>query len=183
MELVPTLKLNGWLPLAAFYLVFGVLMLVSPREVVARLFSVSGWTRRQQLLSAAGKPFSLASLGLLIFTPLKVGEPLLLIGGALFAAGFLGMMAALLSFRRTPAGQPVTGGLYRVSRNPQWVTLFTMFLGTCIATGSWAAFALLLVGAGFYHFRILGEETACLKQYGEPYRQYLARVPRYFLFL
>jgi protein-S-isoprenylcysteine O-methyltransferase Ste14 len=31
------------------------------------------------------------------------------------------------------------------------------------------------------HFGILAEEEVCLKLYGEAYRAYLKRVPRYFL--
>ncbi|MBU1748286.1 MAG: phosphatidylethanolamine N-methyltransferase family protein, partial [Chloroflexi bacterium] len=156
MELMPTLQLgwlNGWLMLGSFYLVFAVLMLVFPRDVVAKLFSVSGWSREQKVLSAIGKPFSLACLALIIFTPLKIGQGVFVVGLVTFALGFVGMIVALFNFRNTPAGQPVTSGLYRVSRNPQWVTLFTMFLGNCIAIGSWTAVVLLLIAAVFYHFR------------------------------
>jgi protein-S-isoprenylcysteine O-methyltransferase Ste14 len=33
------------------------------------------------------------------------------------------------------------------------------------------------------HLGILAEEEVCLRRYGEPYRAYMERVPRYFLFL
>ncbi len=185
MEWLPALKLgwlNGWLLLGAFYLVFGLFLLLSPRGVVARLYSVSGWSRQQQILSLAGKPFSLTCLGLVIFSPLKIGQPVFAIGCVLFVLGFAGMMVALFNYRQTPLDQPVTAGLYRLSRNPQWAALVTMFSGSCIAVGSGAAVVLLAAATVFYHFRILGEERACLAQYGESYRAYLARVPRYFLF-
>jgi protein-S-isoprenylcysteine O-methyltransferase Ste14 len=185
MELWPALELgwlNGWLMLGSFYLVFGILMLMSPSAVVKRLFAVSGWSREQRILSAVGKPFSLACIVLIVLTPLQVGQAVFVVGMIVFAVGFVGMMSALIVFGRTPLDQPVTGGLYRISRNPQWVSLALMLLGTCIAVGSWTAVLLLLVATVFYHFRILGEERACLKRYGEPYRQFLERVPRYFLF-
>lgn len=185
MQLMPVVKLgwlNGWIMLGSFYLIFGVLMLIFPKDVVVKLFDVSGWNMKQRILSALGKPFALACLGLIILTPLKVGEGAFVIGSALFVLGFIGMVVALFNFRNTPLDQPATKGLYRISRNPQWVTLATMFLGGCIAIGSWVAVVLLLVAAGFYHFRILGEEKACLKRYGESYRDYMNRVPRYFLF-
>jgi protein-S-isoprenylcysteine O-methyltransferase Ste14 len=56
-----------------------------------------------------------------------------------------------------------------------------MFLGACISIGSWLAIFLLLIAVVFYHFRILGEERACLNRYGEMYQDYMRRVPRYFL--
>jgi protein-S-isoprenylcysteine O-methyltransferase Ste14 len=41
---------------------------------------------------------------------------------------------------------------------------------------------LLLVVYGLVFFRILAEERSCLLLYGDAYRDYLARVPRYLLF-
>jgi len=185
MEWTPALKLgwlNGWLMLASFYLVFGVLMLVFPKDVVAKLFAISGWTRRQRVLWAAGKPFTFSCLGLIVFTPLKIGRDVFVIGSVLFGVGFVGMIVSLFNFRNTPVDRPVRRGLYRVSRNPQWVSLASMFVGTCVAIGSWTALLLFSVAAVFYHFRIRGEERACLESYGESYREYVERVPRYFLF-
>lgn len=185
MELMPALKLgwlNGWIMLGSFYLVFGMLMLLFPRDIVARLYDISGLSVRQRALSTIGQPFVLACQGLIIFSPLKIGQDVFVIGCALFMFGLVGMLAALFTYRNTPGDQLVTGGLYRVSRNPQWMALSVMYLGCCVAIGSWVAVILYLVSAAFIHFRILGEETACLKQYGESYREYMGRVPRYFLF-
>jgi protein-S-isoprenylcysteine O-methyltransferase Ste14 len=182
MQWLPELKLgwlNGWLLLAAFYLVFGALMLSFPKDVVLRLYSVAGWSRQQRILSSMGKVFSLSCLGILILSPLKIGHGLFAAGVTLFALGFGGMMLALWNYRSAPAGRPATQGLYRLSRNPQWISLATMLLGTCVAVGSWAAITLLLIAAAFYHFRILGEERTCLNRYGEPYQSYMRRVPRY----
>jgi protein-S-isoprenylcysteine O-methyltransferase Ste14 len=186
MELLPSMKvgwLNGWLMLGTFYLFFAVLMLTFPRYVVANLFSVSGWSREQRILSTIGKPFSLAVVALIILTPLKLGSAVFFVGLTLYALGFLGMTIALFNFRSTPEDQPVNTGFYRISRNPQWLSLALMILGSCIAIGSWTAVSLLLVAVIFYHFRILGEERACLARYGEPYADYLQRVPRYLPFI
>ncbi|MCL4528483.1 MAG: DUF1295 domain-containing protein [Chloroflexi bacterium] len=185
MEWSPELKLgwlNGWLMLGGFYLIFGAFLLFIPKDIVAKLFSVSGWSRQQVIFSTLGKPFSLACLGILVSSPLKIGQTVFIAGGFVFLIGFTGMMIALLNFRNTPSDQPVTQGLYRISRNPQWISLATMFLGGCVAVGSWLAICLLLIAVIFYHFRILGEEQACLNRYGEPYQNYLKRVPRYFIF-
>jgi protein-S-isoprenylcysteine O-methyltransferase Ste14 len=184
VEWLPELKLgwlNGWLLLGAFYLLFDILMLLTPKDIVTKLFSVSGWSRQQVILSAIGKPFSLTCLGIIVFSPLKIEQNVFTAGFIIFLIGFIGMMIALFNFRNTPSTQPVTQGFYRISRNPQWISLATMFMGSCIAIGSWLAIVLLLIAMIFYHFRILGEERACLNRYGETYRNYLKRVPRYFL--
>ncbi len=54
-------------------------------------------------------------------------------------------------------------------------------LEICIAIGSWFALFVLIIPKFFGHFRTLAEEEACLEQYGDLYRAYMKRVPRYFL--
>ena len=78
MELIPEFSpgwLNGWIPLVIFYLPFGLLMLIWPKEIVKKLYAVSGWSRWERMLSLAGKPFALATIVLLILTPLKLWQP------------------------------------------------------------------------------------------------------------
>jgi len=185
MELLPTLKigwLNGWLLLALLGLTQWISFLVFPKEVVARLFDRSGWSRKQAILTVIGKLFGLACVILIILTPLKVGTAPLTIGIVLLALGLVGMVKALLDFKNTPLDQPVTRGLYRISRHPQIFMASVVLLGICIAIGSWLALFMLLLGRLFGHFSILAEEEVCLRQYGDAYRAYMARVPRYFLF-
>ena len=185
MELIPALKigwLNGWIPLGLLFLTDGILFTAFPKDVVARLFDRSGWNRRQKVLTVIGKLFSLACLVLIILTPLKIGPPVFIIGTILIALGLVGLIIALFDFKNTPLGQPVTRGLYRISRHPQIVMVFVLFLGICIAIGSRLALFVLIVSKVFLHFGILAEEEACLEQYGDSYYAYVERVPRYFLF-
>ena len=89
--------------------------------------------------------------------------------------------AALVDFRNTPLDQPVTRGLYRISRHPQIVMSSVVLLGSCIAIGSWLALLALLAARVFSHLGILAEEEVCLRKYGDEYRAYMERVPRYFV--
>lgn len=57
MQLFPVLKVglfNGWLLAAIFYLVFGILLLVFPKPVVARLYDRSGQPDRSALRRVFG---------------------------------------------------------------------------------------------------------------------------------
>jgi protein-S-isoprenylcysteine O-methyltransferase Ste14 len=186
MGLWPTLQLgwrNGWILLAVFYGVFGLLLWIFPRDVVARLYDRSGWSPQERRLVAMRLPFALATFALIIFTPLKLGSGVFALGIALFSVGLLGFVVALVNFRDTPPDQPAEQGLYRLSRNPQVVSLIVASLGMCLAIGSWAALLIQMLTMAFGHARILAEERTCLRQYGEPYRAYMRRVPRYFLLL
>jgi protein-S-isoprenylcysteine O-methyltransferase Ste14 len=185
MQLFPTLELgwlNGWVLLGFEFLVQGTLLLVFPKNVVARLFDRSGWSVKQRVYLIIGKVFSFLTLFLIIFTPLKIDSTVFILGMILYVVGVVGLVVAMVDFKDTPLDQPVTKGLYKISRHPQIVALFIYLFGVCLAIGSWMAIFALVMSKIFQHFSILAEEEVCLNRYGESYRAYLARVPRYFLF-
>lgn len=138
MELLPTLRFglfSGWLLAAIFYLVFGILLLIFPKPVVARLYDRSGQQDRKPLRRILGLLLFLAWLLLAILTPLKPGSPIVAVGIAIYVLGLTGFVVALLNYRSTPTDEPVTAGLYSVSRHPQQFTLSLAFLGISIAMG------------------------------------------------
>lgn len=185
MEFSPELKLgllNGWLPLVFFYVVFGILLMSFPRSVVARLYDRSGWTRTQRILSVAGKLFILSWLLLAIFTPLIIDNAVFFLGAFFYVLGLIGFALALLNYKDTPLDQPVTRGFYRISRNPQQISILVAFFGISLAVGSWLAALLIAIGAAVAHVRVLAEEKSCLEQYGASYKSYMECVPRYFVF-
>jgi protein-S-isoprenylcysteine O-methyltransferase Ste14 len=185
MEWIPDLKigwLNGWLAILLLGLTDGILFLTYPKKVVARLFDRSGWSSQQKAFTIAGKVFALVCLVLITLTPLKIGHQVFVIGALMVAFGLIGLVIALYDFKDTPLNEPVTRGLYRVSRHPQIVMSSLVLLGACIAIGSWLALAFWAVARLLEHLGIVAEEEICLKQYGDVYRTYLKRVPRYFLF-
>ena len=171
--------LNGWILLVIYGIVFGATVRSFPREVVARLYDRSNWTRAQRGFTRLGKVLSSIVFILVAFSPLRIGSPAFIVGTVLYSLGLVGLVIALLDFKAAEPGQPATRGFYRVSRNPQWVMLVTMFVGASLAVGSWAALALFVLAAVCYHFRILAEERSCLEIYGSAYEAYLERVPRY----
>jgi protein-S-isoprenylcysteine O-methyltransferase Ste14 len=185
MELFPELKiglLNGWLPLVLFYAIFGLMLLSFPKSVVTRLYDRSGWTEPQKTLSAFGKLFMFSWIFIMIFTSIKFSRGGFVLGCLLYALGLIGIVVALLNYRDTPLDQPVTKGLYKVSRNPQQITILILFFGVSFAVGSWLAVILLSIGAVMAHMRVLAEEKSCLEQYGDSYQNYMEQVPRYFVF-
>ncbi|MGC9522950.1 MAG: methyltransferase family protein [Anaerolineae bacterium] len=173
--------LNGWLFIAALALTDGVLFLIFPKHVVTRLWDRSGWSPKQTAFTVFGKLFALAGVSMLVFTPLKLGSPVFIIGTVIALLGLGGLAKALIDFRNTPPGQPVTRGIYRISRHPQIVMSSVVILGASVAIGSWVAVLALVVARVLSHFGILAEEEICLEMYGEDYRAYMERVPRYFV--
>ncbi len=186
MELIPTLEigwLNGWILLCLMYLIYGILLILFPKDVVARLYDYdkSGWSKTQKAFEVIHKLVKLVCLVLIIFTPLKIRANIFIPGIILFAFGLTGFIAALFNFKNAPLDQSVTRGLYRISRHPQALMLFIMSIGICMTVGSWLVLFILVIAGFFGHFRILAEDKACLERYGDSYRAYMKHVPRYFL--
>jgi protein-S-isoprenylcysteine O-methyltransferase Ste14 len=185
MTLFPPLSLgwiNGWIPVLVFYGIFFILLKVFPEETVDRLYEDSGWALDQARPAKIGLPFALAAIILILFTPLKISQTIFWIGLVLTLIGESGFLYSLYTFNRTPKGEPVTEGLYKVSRNPQWVTFAVGMVGFSFMVGSWIVLALLLIRIVMNHFRILGEEIALEVQYGGAYLEYKKSVPRYLVF-
>jgi len=188
MDLLPKLQvsiLNGWIPLIIYFIGLALSVSLYSKEARIWLFNNPKDGNKGVLIFIRlfGQLAMMAYILMMIFTPMRIGNPIFLVGAAVFSIGFVFEMSALYYFRRTPVGQPVVKGPYRVSRNPQWLGLFLVLLGSAIAAGVWLYIGIVVIVGIIYHIQILDEETACIKKYGENYREYMNRIPRYFLFL
>lgn len=108
----------------------------------------------------------------------------------LAAIGITFDLSGLVNFRRAKttinplkphnASSLVQTGIYRVTRNPMYVGLVFVLSAWCIYLDS----PLALVGVGgfilYVHaFQILPEERTLTRLFGEEYREYQSRVPRW----
>ena len=186
MEFLPDFRLgwlNGWLLLALLVLTDGVLFLAFRKNTVTRLFDRSGWTRMQIVITVIGKLLALVTVLMIVFTPLKLGSYVFIIGTIFVGLGLIGLVKALLDFNNSPSDQPVTQGIYRVTRHPQILASSFVILGCTIAVGLWLALCLFVVARVFLHANLVAEEEVCLREYGEAYGDYMKQVPRYLFFL
>ena len=116
-----------------------------------------------------------------VFLPLQLGTTWFYAGLPITLAGLVGSIAVLESWATTPAGQPVTRGIYRYSRHPMYVTEVLIFLGVSIISASWVFLLFTIIsGVGFtrpYFVKI--EEAQCIGHYGAAYLEYMSRTPRW----
>jgi protein-S-isoprenylcysteine O-methyltransferase Ste14 len=177
--------LNGWLPLALYFVGLILAAATFPAEARARLFADPKLTMPAALrvLRLAGQALMVITIGLMVWTPLALNSLAFALGAVIYGVGYVSVMVALDHFKRTPLDQVVASGPYRLSRNPQWVGLFLVLAGAALMTGVWLYLGMVLVVAVIYHQQILAEERVCLAQYGDGFRAYMAAVPRYLWFL
>jgi len=114
-----------------------------------------------------------------VFLPLKLGTIWFYVGLPITVVGFVGSVLILVDWAITPAGEPVTRGLYRYSRHPMYVTEVLLLLGVSIISASWVFLVFpLIIGGGAVHF-IKMEEAQTLGHYGKVYSEYMKRTPRW----
>ena len=114
-----------------------------------------------------------------IFLPLKLGTIWFYIGLPVTLVGLVALWYVMVNWANTPAGEPVTRGLYRYSRHPMYVTEVLFLLGVSIISASWVFLLFpIIVGVGAAHF-IKIEEACTLGHYGAAYREYMNRTPRW----
>jgi protein-S-isoprenylcysteine O-methyltransferase Ste14 len=79
----------------------------------------------------------------------------------------------------TPPERLVTGGPFAFCRNPMYLGHIIFLAGLALALQSWLAAALAAATAVWFRFRVRRDERRLEERFGEPYRDYLARVKRW----
>ncbi len=114
-----------------------------------------------------------------IFVPLKLGTPWFYVGLPVYLIGLVSYAMVWVGFATTPSDRLITKGIYRYSRNPMQLSQVVMFLGVGIATASWVFLLLVVAYMIAPLLWVAAEERHCLKYYGEAYREYMNRTPRW----
>ena len=114
-----------------------------------------------------------------IFLPLKLGTAWLYAGLGIYAASLILSLATIFSIASGPAERPVTGGVYKFSRHPIYSSGFLMFISVGVACASWVVLFLAAVWIVFWQRVVPAEEKFLVEKYGDDYRNYLNRTPRW----
>ena len=72
-------------------------------------------------------------------------------------------------------------GLYALSRNPMYIARYLLLLGVLLFTGNlWLALGFTVIYYFYMVNRVGREERKLAEVFGDEYREYCARVPRFF---
>ena len=115
-----------------------------------------------------------------IFLPLQLGTSWFYIGLPISMVGVITFTMVIVTFATTPIdSEPLTRGLYRYSRHPMYVTQALMFIGVSIACASWVFLLFTIVYTILSIIGVSSEEQGCLEKYGDAYREYMNKTPRW----
>ena len=179
MPFIPEFELGLW---NAWVLVIPMLILsVAGYRILGRRGSggFSGYTKREKTLESIGMVIVFAFYAYSVFLPLKVGTFWFFAGLLIYLLGMLFVILALLSFHAAPVDRPVTKGVYRISRHPMYVGETLIYISISVACLSWIFLLPVIVTVIYESYIVTAEERICLNQYGDAYREYMDRTPRW----
>jgi protein-S-isoprenylcysteine O-methyltransferase Ste14 len=117
-----------------------------------------------------------------IFLPLKLGTWWFYAGLPICLLAIAMSLVFSVSFSTAPLGEPLTKGVYAISRHPGYFAFFLGCVGIGIACASWLFLLCALVWIVSWHFGVAEEERILLERYGDAYREYMNRTPRWIGF-
>ena len=171
---------NGWLFMIVFPLQW-LAVVVLPGRFVARTGHPADLRqgRGARIMSWLTQFFWIGATLYSIVLPLRLGTPWFTGGLLIFAGGLMMLVFATLSVARAEAGEPFTGGIYRFSRHPMYLSMILVYTAVSVAAASWLFSVITLVTVFLQRFQAIQEERYCLERFGSSYRQYLTRTPRW----
>ncbi len=184
MSLIPAFEVgvwNAWLFMIWSWLDTLALRLVG-KEVCQRasgLGSEMKTSRAYRIASYVSMLVELMAIVYSIFLPFKLGTTWFYTGLAIFLLGLVILAVASVNFAVTPMNEPITRGMYRYSRHPLYLASLLVYLSVGIASASWVFLLFFIVQLASISIAAVEEERFCLEKYGDSYREYMSRTPRW----
>jgi protein-S-isoprenylcysteine O-methyltransferase Ste14 len=101
----------------------------------------------------------------------------ILFGIVIFLIGTYVYFKWELFWHRTYRGQLVTGGIFQYIRHPHYTSILIVGFGLAFFFYSLFALVIAFLAIPIMIWSIFDEEKVLLKQFGEPYKEYMKTVP------
>jgi protein-S-isoprenylcysteine O-methyltransferase Ste14 len=115
-----------------------------------------------------------------VFLPLRLGTVWFYTGLPIALLGLAIYTMVIMSFATTPLDREVmTKGPFRYSRHPMYLSSSLAYIGVGIACASWLFLLLSVAYMVLSMISSVSEERFLLEKYGDSYREYMKRTPRW----
>lgn len=184
MSLIPPFEIglwNAWIFMIWPWVATLAMRLVGP-DIYRRASGMPSQMkagRQYRLVSYVSMGIEVMALAYSILLPLELGTAWFYTGLATFLAGLAVLTAATFSFATAPMNLPIGKGIYRYSRHPMYLASLLIYLSVGIASASWVFLLIFVLQSTSIRTAAVEEERYCLKKYGDPYREYMEKTPRY----
>ena len=180
MSLIPAFELGIW---NAWILIIPIIIIsFFGSRILCKRESEEGSSVAKKGKTASSLYFLivLLSYAYSIFLPLRIDTVWFIVGLLIYLPFLFFLIIGLLNFATTPADQPVSKGVYSISRNPMYVGDFMISVSIGIACLSW-----LFLFWGILEFLLLRyyvmavEEPFLIEKHGDTYKEFMKRTPRW----
>ena len=190
MSLIPAFEIglwNAWIFELCALLPLPILLLIQKRRASKSEKGADSKSELDYMSKAERRLFGFSRAVMFlpiiysIFLPLKLGTTWFYVGLPIALVGLIMLLTVWAKFASTLLDdKPITTGLYRCSRHPMYLTNFLMAIGISIACASWLFLLLSIASVLFANVRFAGfEERSCLEKYGDAYRGYMDKTPKW----
>jgi protein-S-isoprenylcysteine O-methyltransferase Ste14 len=191
VSLIPAFELglwNAWIFVLLMFLIDIGLSLLVIRLFLGSTKSQESYKRhstrpelsdQEKKIDYLSTIITIALIAYSIFLPLRLGTGWFYIGLLIFVLGLIFGFIAMINFALAPANKPAMEGVYTISRNPIYFSMFTIFVGISLACASWLFLLLTIVYFVLVDRVVVAEERLCVEVYGNFYREYMNRTPRW----
>ncbi len=136
-------------------------------------------SHRYRVVSSVSMVIDTMAVAYSIFLPLQLSTIWFYVGLAIFLTGLVVLTTATVNFATTPMDVPITKGIYHYSRHPLYLASLLIYFSVGIASDSWVFLLFFVVQSVSIRIAAVGEERFCLEKYGEAYREYIDKTPRW----
>ena len=188
MSLIPVFKIglwNAWIVMVIFSAATNLLPLLIDKEKKMEK-RVEGEPALSELSKTAKIVFVITHIMIIpltliysIFLPLKLGTLWFYAGLPICLLALVMSLMSGISFATAPLGEPISKGIYAISRHPGYFSFFLVCVGMGIASASWVFLLCALVWIVSWHCGVVEEERILLERYGDAYQEYMNRTPRW----
>jgi protein-S-isoprenylcysteine O-methyltransferase Ste14 len=186
MSLIPALRIgiwNGWILQVIFYLSMFIPNIFLNKEAIKnskRMSQFPPFKKTEKILALSTHVIIMPVVLIYsIFLPLKLGTAWLYAGLLIFVVALVFTIMALFNIATAPVDKPITHGMYKISRHPMYLSGFLMLISVGISCASWVVLLLAIIWIVFWQIVVPAEEKFLIEIYGDSYRDYMERTPRW----
>jgi len=188
MSLIPAFELglwNAWIITILSFILPWIPSLINKEALRKRMeetkWSKFGRTVKTVVIISQGivMPFAIIYS---FFLPLKLGTVWFYVGLPISILGIIMPIISGVSLysATAPLDKPVITGVYRITRNPEYFSGILQYLGIGISCLSWVFILCSVAWIISAHILVVqSEEPSLIKKYGNAYREYMDRTPRW----
>jgi protein-S-isoprenylcysteine O-methyltransferase Ste14 len=180
MSLVPEFELGLWN--AWIFILPIIIISIFGSKILGKREHEEGASVTKKAKTAGNLyfPIMLLSYAYSIFLPLKLNTIWFVVGLLIYLPVMFFLVIGLLNLATTPVNELVTRGVYGISRHPLYFGEVLVSISIGIACLSWVFLLLAIAKFLLIHYYVVGaEEPFLIEKYGNTYREYMNRTPRW----